>query len=129
MSMSTQMAGSVTFTAPMPGLEALTDFTLRPIPDAQGLYSLEGSGSFTIRLFLADAALFVPGYAPPFTRGTLADLELDSVQSGQVLVVVNPTEAGTTVNLMAPVVLNPRTGACTQVVLDGREFPLQHRLV
>lgn len=50
----------VTFTAPMPGLEMVEDFALRSIDSAPGLFALE-SGSGPVRLFLADAALFVPG--------------------------------------------------------------------
>jgi flagellar assembly factor FliW len=40
-------------------------------------------------------------------------------------VVLNHAPGSTTVNLMAPIVLNPATGRCTQLVLDGREYPLR----
>ncbi|CAM3106021.1 Flagellar assembly factor FliW [Arthrobacter ulcerisalmonis] len=128
MSTSTQTAGGVTFTAPMPGLAGVTDFSLRPIPETDGLYALEGSGSFSVRLFLADAALFVPDYAPPVPARVLLELGLAELAAGQILVVVNPADSGTTVNLMAPVVLNAATGTCTQVVLESNAYPLQHLL-
>jgi flagellar assembly factor FliW len=55
-------------------------------------------------------------------------LELDEQEAPQVLIVVNHSPGSTTVNLMAPVVLNAGTGRCTQLVLDGRDFPLRAEL-
>ena len=45
-----------------------------------------------------------------------------------MLIVVNHSAGSTTVNLMAPIVLNRGTGRCTQLVLDGRDFPLRVEL-
>ncbi|MGY2743683.1 flagellar assembly protein FliW [Pseudarthrobacter sp. O4] len=117
----------VTFTAPMPGLEHVHDFTLRSVDGAAGLYALESS-STPVRLFLADAAVFVPGYAPPIPSASLEALELEQGAGHQVLVVLNHTANATTVNLMAPLVLNPATRRCSQLVLDGREYPLRAEL-
>ncbi len=115
----------VTFTAPMPGLENVQDFTLRSVDGAAGLYALEAGSPSPVRLFLADAAVFVPGYAPPIPEATLQALELERDQALQVLVVLNHSPKATTVNLMAPIVLNPATRRCAQLVLDGREYPLR----
>ncbi|MET1156650.1 flagellar assembly protein FliW [Arthrobacter sp.] len=115
----------VTFTSPMPGLENIQDFTLRSVDGAAGLYALEAGSPSPVRLFLADAAVFVPGYAPPVPEATLQALELEQDQALQVLVVLNHSPRATTVNLMAPIVLNPATRRCAQLVLDGREYPLR----
>ena len=115
----------VTFTAPMPGLENVQDFTLRSVEGAAGLYALEAGSPSPVRLFLADAAVFVPGYTPPIPEATLRALELELDQALQVLVVLNHSPKATTVNLMAPIVLNPATRRCAQLVLDGREYPLR----
>ncbi|MDY7529975.1 MULTISPECIES: flagellar assembly protein FliW [unclassified Cryobacterium] len=32
----------------------------------------------------------------------------------------NPREGGTTVNLMAPIVVNAATGRCAQIILEGQ---------
>lgn len=114
----------VTFTAPMPGLEKVHDFILRSVDGAAGLFALE-SGSTRVRLFLADAAVFVPGYAPPIPPAALESLELEQGEAPQVLVVLNHSPGATTVNLMAPIVLNPAARRCTQLVLEGREYPLR----
>ena len=42
--------------------------------------------------------------------------------------VVNPSESGTTVNLMAPIVVNATTGACAQLILDDQDWPLKAEL-
>ena len=44
-----------------------------------------------------------------------------------LLVVVQPGEEGEppTANLLAPLAVNPRTGAAIQVVLDGDKWPLR----
>jgi flagellar assembly factor FliW len=117
----------VTFTAPMPGFEDLHDFTLRSVEGAAGLYALE-AGSSPVRLFLADAAVFAPSYAPPIPAASLEALQLDDREAPQVLIVLNHAPGATTVNLMAPIVLNRSSGRCTQLVLDGREYPLRAEL-
>jgi len=115
----------VTFTAPMPGLENVQDFTLRSVEGAAGLYALEAGSPSPVRLFLADAAVFVPGYTPPIPEATLRALALEQDQALQILVVLNHSPKATTVNLMAPIALNPATRRCAQLVLDGREYPLR----
>ena len=115
----------VTFTAPMLGLENVHDFTLRSVEGAAGLYALEGGSPGPVRLFLADAAVFVPGYAPPVPAAALEALALEPGAAPQVLVVLNHSPQATTVNLMAPIVLNTATRRCSQLVLDGREYPLR----
>jgi flagellar assembly factor FliW len=55
----------------------------------------------------------------------LQALDLEQDQALQVLVVLNHSPKATTVNLMAPIVLNPATRLCAQLVLDGREYPLR----
>ena len=117
----------VTFTAPMPGFEDLHDFSLRSVEGAAGLYALE-AGSTPVRLFLADAAVFAPSYAPPIPPASLEILEFSARERPQVLIVVSHAPGSTTVNLMAPIVLNRFTGRCTQLVLDGRDYPLRAEL-
>ena len=116
----------VTFTAPMPGLENVQDFTLRSVEGAAGLYALEAGSPSPVRLFLADAAVFVPGYAPPIPAAPHGGPGAGAGREApQVLMVVNHSPGATTVNLMAPIVLNPATRRCAQLVLDGREYPLR----
>lgn len=120
--MSAVSSAPVWFTAPMPGLEASDGFTLRGVEGAPGLFALEASAGTPVRLFVADAAVYVPGYAPAIPGAAR--------EAGQstTLVVVNPGSGKPTVNLAAPIVLNPQTGRCTQLLLDGRDYPLRAEL-
>ena len=117
----------VTFAAPMPGFEDLHNFSLRSVEGAAGLYALE-AGTTPVRLFLADAAVFAPSYAPPIPAAALEALAFDERAEPQVLIVVNHSPGSTTVNLMAPIVLNRATARCIQLVLDGRDYPLRAEL-
>jgi len=53
---------------------------------------------------------------------------LHTAEDAMVLVVANPSETDTCKNLLAPIVVNVPTGACSQVILDGRDWPLQAEL-
>jgi flagellar assembly factor FliW len=110
----------VNFTTPMPGLETVESFALRSVEGAVGLFALEAPGSTGLRLFLADAAVYLPDYAPA--------VPAEATAAGQTttLLVVNPGAGEPTVNLAAPLLLNPDTGQCTQLVLDG--YPLRAQL-
>ncbi|MFE4197572.1 flagellar assembly protein FliW [Paenarthrobacter sp. NPDC056912] len=117
---------TLTFASPMPGLESAEGFSLRGIAGAEGLYALEASTP-RVRMFVADAAVYVPDYAPVISGAALDSLELAG-SAATMLVVVNPTPDKTTVNLMAPIVVNPATGRCVQVILDGAKYPLRAEL-
>ncbi len=45
-----------------------------------------------------------------------------------LLVVANPGEGGTTVNLLAPVVVNARTAVGAQFILEDQDLPLRAEL-
>lgn len=120
--MSAVSSLAVTFTAPMPGLEGSDGFTLRGVEGAPGLFVLEASAGTAARLFVADAAVYVPGYAP-----AIPDQATDAGQT-TTLLVVNPGSGKPTVNLAAPLVLNPETGRCTQLVLDSNVHSLRAQL-
>ncbi|QNE15640.1 flagellar assembly protein FliW [Pseudarthrobacter sp. NBSH8] len=120
--MSSVSSLAVTFTAPMPGLEGADGFTLRSVDGAPGLFALEASAGTAVRLFLADASVYVPGYSPPIPE--------QASDAGQTttLLVVNPGTGKPTVNLAAPLVLNPETGTCTQLLLEGDAYSLRAEL-
>ncbi|TPV52553.1 flagellar assembly protein FliW [Pseudarthrobacter phenanthrenivorans] len=118
---------SVTFTAPPPGLAPYVDFSLDAVHGAEGLFSLRSTDEAAVRLFLVDPAVYAPGYRPALSPAQLEPLGPEA--SGvQVLLVANPGEDGTTVNLMAPILLNPANGICSQVVLEGSRWPVRAQL-
>lgn len=118
---------AVTFTAPLPGLAPFVDFSLETVDGAEGLFSLRSTEEAAVRLFLVDPAVYAPDYRPDLSTAQLEPL--GSGASGvRVLLVVNPAAEGTTVNLMAPIVINPASGLCSQVVLEGSRWPVQAQL-
>jgi len=127
--MSTTLTSpTLRFVSPPPGLAPLTDFLLTEVAGAPGLYSLEATVHASTRLFVLDASIFLPNYTPEISSEESKSLTLDTPDDALVLVVVNPQEHATTVNLMAPIVVNIRTGLCSQVILDDQNWPMQAQL-
>lgn len=124
--MSTSTA--VTFTSPMPGLDPEVDFVLRGVEGAPGLYALEAVAKPVLRLFIADVAVYVPDYKPRIPAAARDNLDLSDDGFATIFVVINPASGHPTVNLQAPIILNPETGRCTQVVLDSKDYPLRAEL-
>ncbi|KNC20031.1 hypothetical protein AC792_03005 [Arthrobacter sp. RIT-PI-e] len=115
------------FVTPPPGLAPLTDFALEPVAGADGLFTLTSQEDPAVRLFLLDAATYVPTYVPRLSESQRNVLGPE-VPEAHLFVVANPGAEGTTVNLAAPIVVDPRTGSCAQLILEGTEYPLRAEL-
>lgn len=122
------MSLRLAFVAPLPGLNDLIDFTLEPVQDAVGLYSLDSATSPDIRFFVLDAATHLPSYTPSFSDEQLALVGFTTEQQPSVLTLVNTSDDEATVNLLAPLLVNRETGACAQVILEGQDWPLRSQL-
>jgi flagellar assembly factor FliW len=122
------MSASLTFVTPPPGLDPVVDFTLDEVSGAQGLYSLHATTEPTTRLFVVDAGLHLPDYSPVISFEQSESLGVTEPADAMLLVVANPAPTGTTVNLMAPIVVNSSTGLSAQVILDNQDFPLRAAL-
>lgn len=122
------MSAALSFLSPPPGLAPLTQFHLTEIGGAAGLFSLTSAEDARTRLFVLDASVYLPAYTPVISDEHAADLALDSPDQAMVLVVSNPGETGTTVNLMAPIVVNVSTGRCAQIILDGQDYSMRTAL-
>lgn len=122
------MSATLTFIAPPPGLAPLVDFTLDDIEGAEGLYALRAKADANRRLFVLDAAVHLPDYTPVLSDEQCAALDVSTPENVLLLVIVNPSEAGTTVNLMAPIVVNATSGVCAQLILDDQDWPLRAEL-
>lgn len=119
------MSIPLTFAVPPFGLSPEPVFTLTPVDGAEGLFTLVGGSS---RLFVLDAAVHLPSYAPELTDEQAAGLELTDPADAMLLVVANPGASGTTVNLLAPIVVNARTAAGAQLILEDQDLPLRAEL-
>ncbi len=119
------MTASLTFIESPPGFDSLVDFALDDVAGAPGLFVLRPDAESGIRMFVIDASLYLPDYAPVLSDTQAAALELTRAEDALLLVVANPAADGTTVNLMAPIVVNSTTGRCAQVILDDAVWPLR----
>ena len=110
---------------PLPGLPGHLEFTLDGLDDTGVLYALRSLADPGVRLFVVRPEAFFEGYTPAVDAGTRDVLALEDSADPLLLVVVHPgtDQAPTTANLLAPLMVNPATGAASQVVLDG--WPLR----
>ncbi|RKR75582.1 flagellar assembly protein FliW [Frondihabitans australicus] len=122
------MSASLTFVTPPPGLDPVVDFTLDEVAGAAGLYSLHSTSEPLTRLFVLDAGVHLPEYSPVISQEQGDSLGVTDPDQAMLLVVANPAPSGTTVNLMAPIVVNSATGASAQVILENQDFELRHAL-
>ena len=124
----------VAFVAPPFGLEPLVDFALDEVEGAAGLFALRATGSGSgaeaeaVRLYVLDAAVHLPDYSPVLTDEQTTGLDLHDAAEALLLVVATPASSGMTVNLLAPVVVNTRTGTAAQLILEGQDWPLRAEL-
>lgn len=116
----------VDFASSLPGLAPRTSFRLERIAGAEGLYALRSTGD-DLRLFVLDPARCGLAYEPSFIAETLAAIDA-SADELLLFVVANPADDGVCVNLRAPILVNARTGAGTQVIFDEGTYPIRARL-
>lgn len=122
------MSAALTFVAPPPGLAPLVDFVLEEIDGAKGLYALHATHDRETRLFVLDAGVHLPHYTPVISDEQCAALDVAVPEDALVLVVANPGSTGTTMNLLAPIVVNASTGVSAQFILEGQDWPLRAEL-
>jgi len=119
------MSAALQFVSPPPGLDPHTSFVLEPVSDSDGLFSLRAVDDAEVRLFLVDPGGIVPDYEPVLSDDQAAQLGLESADEAQLFVVARVTKHGVGVNLLAPVVMNRRTGGAAQVILEGQDLPVR----
>lgn len=113
----------------LPGLPGHDEFVLDPLDDIGVLFAMRSTAPAPIRLFVVSPRAFFPDYAPtldPEVVATLADAE-GAPPDPAVLVIVHPAhdDEPPTANLLAPLVVDARTGTAVQTVLEGSEWPLR----
>jgi flagellar assembly factor FliW len=115
------------FVAPLLGLEHLSRFVLVQLDPDSPLFSLQSVEDAGVRLLVLATEVAFEDYSPAFDAVARAAVGLGADDAGLVLAVVTPgpSLAESTANLLAPVLLNPVTGAAAQVVLTGSEYPLR----
>ena len=71
---------------------------------------------------VTDPSLFVQGYHVPLKAEQMDELQLDSLEQAQVLVIVNRRGSVLTGNLQGPLVIHTQRRVGEQLVLSDRRF-------
>ncbi len=113
---------------PMPGFPDDGRFALVRLDEDGVLHGFRSLDSEDLQFVVVPPAPFYPDYAPEIGDDLVADLGIDPNAADDVLVLLvvraGATLAETTVNLRAPLVVNPVTRRASQVVLDDAALPL-----
>ena len=112
----------LTFVAPPPGLGDLIDFELYPVDGATGLFTLEPAGVPELKMFVLDAGVYLPDYRPEISDAQAARIGAVGPDEVGTFVIANHRDGITTVNLLAPIVVNNITDRCAQVILEGQGY-------
>jgi flagellar assembly factor FliW len=117
----------LTFSTGLPGLSGLHRFALVRLDEVGGLFALRSLEDPDVRLLLGAPWVCAPGYEAEVDDDVATDLDLREPEDALVLLVLNAGDslASTTVNHVAPVVVNAVTGRAAQVVQVDRDLPLR----
>ncbi|MGV8968439.1 MAG: flagellar assembly protein FliW [Cellulomonas sp.] len=112
---------------PFPGLPEHLEFELSSLDDQGTLFALRSATNTNVRLFVIRPEVFWAGYKPEIGPSLLETIGLLDGEEFVLLVVVHPGSdtVPPTANLLAPILINPTTGAASQVILNDSEWPLQ----
>jgi flagellar assembly factor FliW len=71
----------------------------------------------------------VPEYAPSLSPRVLRALEVESADDLQLVAIASFSGEGATLNLAAPVAINPRTRRGMQVILESGDWPTRAEVI
>jgi flagellar assembly factor FliW len=120
----------ICFSAPMPGFPDDRHFVLRQLDDSGLLYELESLETPGLRFLVVPPAPFFPEYNPEVDDETLEQLMNSDPENLAMLlmVTVGDTVRNSTVNLMAPIVIDQETRRGAQLVIASPTLGIRERL-
>jgi flagellar assembly factor FliW len=74
---------------------------------------------------VADPRRFFADYAPAFSPHQLLSIGLEAGHECELLAIATLDRKAATLNLAAPIIVNPRTHRAAQAILEGAEHPLR----
>lgn len=126
---STQAKTVVSFSEGLPGFEKELAWQLVEHEDARPLLWLSSCKSPGLSLLVINPCLVQPDYQPEFSRFDLARVGLAPGDEYVLLAVVTLRPEGPTVNLRAPIVLNPPEMRGAQIILENADWPLRQPIL
>ena len=111
----------------MAGFPDAERFALVEVPEASPLFLLRSLDEPGLEFVVVPPSVFFPDYAPEIDDASATRLGLTDAEDALLLVVLTVNDAGASANLLAPIVINQRTRAAGQIVLQG-DWPLRAAL-
>lgn len=120
----------IRFPEGIPGFENHTCWEIVTHEEAHPFFWLCSTHQAAIRLLVVDPRAVVEGYQCPESRAALGRIGLKPGDPVVVLTIVNLVEkGGATVNLRAPMLIDPAGMRGAQVILEDASLPLRHPLI
>lgn len=115
------------FAKGIPGFDEETEFALIDKEDGLFVY-LQSLKNPALAFLLTDPFVFYPSYEFEMPEGDREELELDSQVIVRCIVTLKAQVEASTINLLAPIVLNPEKSLGKQVVLHQAGYQTKHPL-
>ncbi|XBH22123.1 flagellar assembly protein FliW [Jonesiaceae bacterium BS-20] len=132
----TTAAQELNFVRPLAGLPGLSKFVLAPFDHTGVLFTLTSLTVGGPQLFVVTPETFFPTFSPKISGAATTDLGLPCAPAtgeaqAQMFVVLTLGDnlAEHTANLSAPILVNPGTGNCIQVVLEDEQYSVRTPLM
>lgn len=121
----------VTFATPLLGLGELRRFALVVLDEYGTLFSMRSLDEDGLRLLVVPTWVCATQYPIEMDEGLAAELDIRTADQAAVFLVVTPGDslATSTVNMLAPIVVNAATGQAAQLMLTGTDYSVRAPLV
>lgn len=118
----------ISFPGGLYGFESLRRFVLIDVAPDSPCRWLQSVDDGDLSFVVIDPWAVLPDYAPDLPDAEVARLGIGRPEEAVLLVIaVVPEDVRQmTVNLRAPLVVNPRTRQACQVILPGERYPIKH---
>ncbi len=99
-------------------------------PDVDScFYWLQAIDREDLAFVVTDPSMFIPSYRVPIKTEQMRELNLESLDKGQVFVIVNKNQNTLTGNLQGPLVINAKQCVGEQLVLSNHRFTAREPLM
>lgn len=116
------------FSKGIPGFEEETDFALIAMADTPFWY-LQSVSNMGLSFLLGDPFDFYPSYEFELPDDEAEELDIDNEVIVRCVITLKEQAEESTINLLAPIVLNPRFRLGKQIVLHKAPYHTKHNLL
>lgn len=120
----------VTFPKGIPGFEQLKRYVLQQTDPQAPFYFLQAADAEEVEFLLVNPFVFYPDYEFELSDAVQSELSIAREEDVQIFCIVSAGNemASATLNLMAPIVVNKKSGEAQQVILHQSPYQTKHPL-